>query len=222
MKVVKFVIGTIIFTLVLGNASISLGSQIEGWVSLQYAKQYHSDIRVMALATSITEEFGAACFAALHDYYGRHHDFSHLTILRDSPLMTWEGFRRMDAALIENVIHVKAGATLDLVHEIRHAIHQQHMGTEFYVVYAEAHTLPHTAGYFFEQQALVAERGFRMNYGPVCKDRTERPRSLRLERTRDVTDGYDPRTLPKHLNDTPRVLITKYRGPDSQGNMLPR
>jgi hypothetical protein len=222
MKVVKFVIGAIVFTLVIGNAPTVLGNQIEGWVSLQYAKQYHSDIRVMALATSITEEFGAACFTALHDYYGWQHDFSHLTILRDSPLMTWEGFRRMDAALIENVIHVKAGATLDLVHEIRHAIHQQRMGTEFYVFYAEAHTLPHTAGYFFEQQALVAERGFRMNYGPVCADLAERPRSLRLERTRDVTNGSDPGMLPKHPNDTSRVLITKHRGPDSQGNIFQR
>ena len=174
MKPINVTLGTIIFTLILGIPPIALGNQIEGWVSLQYAKQYHSDIRVMALTTSITEEFGAACFAALHDYYGRQYDFSQVTILRDSPLMTWEGFRRMDAALIENVIHVKAGAPLDLVHEIRHAIHQQRMGTEFYVVYAEAHTLPHTAGYFFEQQALQAERGFRMNYGPVCEHRITR------------------------------------------------
>ena len=61
--------------------------------------------------------------------------------------MPWQGFRRMNAAVIENIIHVKAGTPLDLIHEIRHAIHQQHMGIEFYAVYAEAHTLPHTAGH---------------------------------------------------------------------------
>jgi len=179
MKAIKVMLGTIIFTLVLGNALIAQGNQIEGWVSLQYAKQYHSDIRVMAMTTSITEEFGAACFTALHDYYGWQYDFSRVTILRDSPLMNWEGFNRMHAVVIENVIHVKAGAVLNLVHEIRHAIHQHRMGSEFYVVYAEAHTLPETAGYFFEQQALEAERGFRMSYGPVCADQENTPRLRR-------------------------------------------
>ncbi len=193
MKAIKVILGTIVFTLILGIPPIALGNQLDerssaprGGNSLQYAtqhpsdtyvmaKQYHSNRRVMALTRSITGEFGAACFTALHDYYGGQHDFSHLLILRDSPLMTWgDGLRLMDAALIGNIIHVKAGATLDLVHEIRHAIHQQRMGAEFYAVYAEAHSLPDTAGYFFEQQALQAKRGFRMNYGPVCEDTATR------------------------------------------------
>ena len=202
MKAIKVILGTIVFTLILGIPPIALGNQLNEGDSLQYAtqhpndtyvmakqyqqyakqyqsdlnimaKQYHSNRRVMALTRSITGEFGAACFTALHDYYGRHHDFSHLLILRNSPLMAWgDGLHLMDAALIGNIIHVKAGATLDLVHEIRHAIHQQRMGAEFYAVYAEAHSLPDTAGYFFEQQALQAKRGFRMNYGPVCENPT--------------------------------------------------
>ena len=120
MKVVKLAIGAIIFTLILGNASVSVGNKIEGWVSLQYATQYHRDIRIMALTKTIAEEFGLDCVTALHEYYGWHNDFSYLTILRDSPVMAWEGFRDMKAVVIKEIIHVKPGATLDLVHEIRH------------------------------------------------------------------------------------------------------
>lgn len=167
----KIILGTtVVWTMIFALNAMALGNTDDAWLrSLQHARHVHVNKGVMTDAKPIGEEFGRKCLEALRRYYGEAHIPSDLVILKHSPVMELPGFQDMQIAIIDDIIHVHGDAMVHIAHEIRHMIDRETMGTAFYGVYVEAHTIPSNAGHIFEQLAHESERGFLMSHGPVCE-----------------------------------------------------
>ena len=101
---------TIAWTMIVTLNAMALGNTDNEWRwSIQHARQFHVDKRVMTDAKPIGEAFGRKCLEALRRYYGDVHIPSDLVVLKHSSVMELPGFQDMQIAIIEVFPHPVRG-----------------------------------------------------------------------------------------------------------------
>ena len=138
--------------------------------AVESLKQYNRLWAMTQGAKPIREEFGSDCIVATNVYYTTAVT-DHLLVLRASAAMEATGLKKKRVALLDGVIHSRAGEPIDVPHQVMLAIQEHDLSVAtFQKLYIGLDVAPQHMMNPIEDKARADAAEFRRQYGKVCAD----------------------------------------------------